>query len=117
MSEYIRKRTLEEQTAGLGLFDPPPTRSNLGRVQARLHHDVDTSQQQEDRLNRKIRGIAGEIIAHLRTHGRRTRQEIADETGILLQSVCAAVAGLRREGFVVELEEKRDGRHLLEVTP
>lgn len=118
MSEYIRKRTLEEQTQGLGLFaEPATTRGNMGRVRPVLRHDVDTSQEHQQHLERRIKGQARHILDYLILYGAHTRAELSEALSIPIQSVCPAVAALRRECYVIQQETRRNGGHLLVAVP
>lgn len=44
-----------------------------------------------------------------------TRHEIAEKSGLPLQSVCGRVNELLKSGALFELEQTRDGRHLLKL--
>lgn len=44
-----------------------------------------------------------------------TRQEIADLHGVLIQSVCSAVAALKEAHFIRETNRERQGRRVLVV--
>lgn len=106
-----------ETTDDLPLFGGA-TRGNLGRVQPRLHHGIESCQDEEERQRAVIRGRAGTILNILIAQGPRTRRELADELGIEISCVTAPVDGLRREGFVVETGERRPkGGRLLMATP
>lgn len=44
-----------------------------------------------------------------------TRHEIADKSGLPLQSVCGRVNELLKSGALIELDATREGRHLLQL--
>lgn len=86
---------------------PPRARRRVHDTQRRAHHDILTKAPTVDercRLDIAGNGQAG-----------RTRQEIADRTGIKLQTVCGCVDRLKRAGKafepVIGFDERRRPIH------
>jgi hypothetical protein len=96
-----------------------PRRDPVARLRPQLHHDVESSQREEERLARNFRGIARKILTWVESRPTTgasrgaTRAEISEALGIRIQSVCPAVYALRNDGFLLELDGK-DGRPKLE---
>lgn len=126
MDEYFRPpRSLEEQIDGLSLFDqgeePAPSK---GGSSPRMHHGVDTSQAEEERLRRHGGTKKAIVLAYIDAHSPCTRREIEDATGIRAPTICAIVDELKKKGDVLDCDGKRgrplksrNGGHLLYRTP
>jgi hypothetical protein len=98
------------------LWDPP-----AAPRKRRRHRTATTSSDALDRV-RPVRPRVRQIVLDtVRGYGPMTRHEIADATGISLQSVCGRVAELMssgeiREQVVAGRKIVRDGRHVLVAT-
>lgn len=110
----IRRQMEKASSSDFGpLFTESPSKPLGERLRVRLHHDVETSQAAEKRQQERIGANARKVLAYLKAFGPSTRNELEQGTGIRINVICSTVAALRERGLIVQLEETRDGGHLL----
>lgn len=96
----------------LDLFDPlarTPRRAGPPAVAVR------TSIAAAERIAADAPNLRGKVYAAIVEAGERgmTRQEISDQTGMKLQTVCGRVFELKGFGLVYECDQAREGRRVI----